>query len=328
MAVDAGLVGVGLSGPGLPIAAAQVSMAPLGGLIGSGHSGSSAAAGSMLGASAAPQVVLPAISLSGVQAGTLAIQSNAMACGTRANAPLAPASTVVPGAAWENGTPGQSAAGPVAQPVSAHGPSSGSPSSAGSSPVGPAPDPQKGGKYEPQWVLPPSKPLAPTGMPPWASSGPSVDEQEAVALGGDNQDARREIEELIKRLQSEGPVAGGYLLSLQRRWRALYDREADLSLHNDGVGACVSWVLGVDEILRRTRVDGAHVTAEGVLWEIESVVPFLWGNHVGVRITVHVDGQTRSFYMDNGWIGGDDHIFFSGEVPENYKNELPLAPWK
>jgi hypothetical protein len=149
-----------------------------------------------------------------------------------------------------------------------------------------------------------------------------------MALGGDNQEARREIEELIKRLQSEGPVAGGYLLSLQRRWRALYDRDADLSLRNDGVGACVSWVLGVDEILRRTRVDGAHVSAEGVLWEIESVVPFLWGNHVGVRITVTEGWETRSFYMDNGWIGGDDHIFFSEDVPKNYKNELPLVPWK
>ena len=149
-----------------------------------------------------------------------------------------------------------------------------------------------------------------------------------MALGGDNQEARREIEELIKRLQSEGPVAGGYLLSIQRRWRALYDREADLSLRNDGVGACVSWVLGVSEILRRTQTDGACVTAEGVIWEIDSAVPFLWGNHVGVRITVIVDGETRSFYMDNGWLGGDDHVFFSEDVPTNHKNELPLVPWK
>ena len=69
MAADVGLVGVGLNGPGLPSAAAQFSMAPPAGLIGSALSGSSAAAGLILGASAAPQVVLPAVSFGGVVSG-------------------------------------------------------------------------------------------------------------------------------------------------------------------------------------------------------------------------------------------------------------------
>ncbi len=41
-----------------------------------------------------------------------------------------------------------------------------------------------------------------------------------------------------------------------------------------------------------------------------------------------INGETRSFYMDNGWLGGDDHIFFVDDVPSHYSNELPLAPWE
>ena len=298
------------------MAATQAPFNPPASLIGSPLPGSSTAAGLMLGASAGPQGFLPAVSFGGVVSGTLAIQTN-----TTGGSHAAFAASLA--SALENevsGKPGEVSGSAPASPTE--------PPVSDGSPAAPAPDSQRQGNYRPQWVLPPSKPMAPTGTPPWASSGPSADEEEAMDLGGVDQEARREIEDLIKRLQAEGPAAGGYLLSLQRRWRALYDREADLSLRNDGVGACVSWVLGVNEILRRTRTDGAHVSAEGVLWEIESLVPFLWGNHVGVRITVHVSGQTRSFYMDNGWIGGDDHIFFSEDIPQNYKNELPLVPWK
>ena len=299
MAADVGLVGAGLRGPGLPSAATQVSMAPLGGLIGSALSGSSAAAGSMLGAVAASQVVLPAVSFSGVQAGTLAIQSNATAGGPRVNAPPAPASTVAPEAALENGTPGQSAAGPVSPPASAGGPSS-----AGSSHVGPAPDPQKGGRYEPQWGMAPSMPGGP--LPPlvWVPSGPSSDEEGAMALGGDNQEARREIEELIKRLQSEGPFLGGVPSSFSRWIKGLYDLHERRSLTNDGYGPCVSWVLGIENVIRDSQANGVYAKAEGIIWDIESLSPIAWGNHVGVRITVTVGWETRSFYMDNGWIGG------------------------
>ena len=328
MAADVELVGVGLSGPGLPIAAAQVSMAPLGRLIGSALSGSSAAAGSMLGASAAPQIGLPPVSFSGVQAGTLAIQLNAPAGGTRASAPPAPVSTGAPGAALEIGTPGQSAAGPVSPPASASSPSSGSPSSAGSSPAGPSPDPQKGGRYEPQWGIAPSTPGGP--LPPlmWVPSGPSSDEEEAVALGGDNQEARREIEELIKRLQSEGPFLGGVPSSFSRWIKGLYDLHERRSLTNDGYGPCVSWVLGIENVIRDSQANGVYAKAEGIIWDIESLSPIAWGNHVGVRITVTVGWETRSFYMDNGWIGGGDHVFFSEGVPRHYSNELPLAPWE
>lgn len=170
--------------------------------------------------------------------------------------------------------------------------------------------------------------MAPTGVPPWASSGPCSDEEEAMDLGGVDQEARREIEELIKRLQTEGPVAGGVPYSFSRWIKGLYDRHERQSLTNDGYGPCVSWVLGINRALLDSQADGVYVKAEGVIWTIASLSPVAWGNHVGVRITVTINGETRSFYMDNGWLGGDDHIFFVDDVPSHYSNELPLAPWE
>jgi len=316
MAADVGLVGVGLNGPGLPSAAALFSMAPPVGLIRSALSGSSAAAGLILGASAASQVVLPAVSFGGVVSGTLAIQTNATG-GSHTGFAASLASALENEA---SGKPGEVSGSPPASstetPVS------------DSSPAAPAPDSQRQGNYRPQWVLPPSKPMAPPGAPALAPSGPSADEEEAMDLGGDDQEARREIEELIKRLQAEGPLLGGVPYSFSRWIKGLYDRHERQSLTNDGYGPCVSWVLGINRALLDSQADGVYVKAEGVIWTIASLSPVAWGNHVGVRITVTIDGETRSFYMDNGWLGGEDHIFFVDDVPSHYSNELPLAPWE
>ena len=185
MAADVGLLGGALSGPEFPMAATQAPFNPPASLIGSPLPGSSTAAGLMLGASAGPQGFLPAVSFGGVVSGTLAIQTN-----TTGGSHAAFAASLA--SALENevsGKPGEVSGSAPASPTE--------PPVSDGSPAAPAPDSQRQGNYRPQWVLPPSKPMAPTGTPPWASSGPSADEEEAMDLGGVDQEARREIEDLI-----------------------------------------------------------------------------------------------------------------------------------
>ena len=180
--------------------------------------------------------------------------------------------------------------------------------------------------YRPQWVLPPSMPGGPFGAPPWMP-GLSADEQSAISLGGENPEVRKEIEDFLRWMRENSPSMGGYPLSVYRYWGAYFDQKLRQSHVNDGQGPCVSWVIGIKEAGIEGVDEGLRwIRIERVQWPIKSSSP-VWTDHLGFRVTITISGagvDSEHFFVDNGWLGGDDHVFFGDDVPEHY--ESPFVP--
>lgn len=180
--------------------------------------------------------------------------------------------------------------------------------------------------YRPQWVLPPSMPGGPFGAPPWMP-GLSADEQSAISLGGENPEVRKEIEEFLQWMRENSPSMGGYPLSAYRYWGAYFDQKLRQSHVDDGQGPCVSWVIGIKEAGIEGVDEGLRwIRIERVQWPIKSSSP-VWTDHLGFRVTMMIsgaEGDSEHFFVDNGWLGGGDNVFFSDDVPEHY--ESPFVP--
>ena len=89
----------------------------------------------------------------------------------------------------------------------------------------------------------------------------------------------------------------------------------------DGQGPCVSWVVGIKDA-GVGETDGTYrwIRVEEVQWPIKTSSP-VWTDHRGFRVTISTsgdDGEPRHFFIDNGWLGGGDHVFFDSDVPDHY----------
>ena len=87
-------------------------------------------------------------------------------------------------------------------------------------------------------------------------------------------------------------------------------------------GKCRQWVdefySKVKDLLRDAEKDNIEIVHYG--WRTGSVLfgAYTWG-HEGVRITVLDDGiskpqNTFTFFLDDSWVGGEDHVFTKEEV--------------
>ncbi|RLS82196.1 MAG: hypothetical protein DWI05_03845 [Planctomycetota bacterium] len=157
--------------------------------------------------------------------------------------------------------------------------------------------------------------------------GLSADEQSAISLGGENPEVRKEIEDFLHWMRENSPSMGGYPLSAYRYWGAYFDQKLHQSHVDDGQGPCVSWVIGIKEAGIEGVDEGLRwIRIERVQWPIKSLSP-VWTDHLGFRVTITTfgaEGESEQFFVDNGWLGGGDNVFFGDDVPEHY--ESPFVP--
>lgn len=95
--------------------------------------------------------------------------------------------------------------------------------------------------------------------------------------------------------------------------------------HNNGLfGYCNEWV---DEIYPKIKGLLPAANKDGILvyhygWETWS-----FGGHEAIRVSVSdAPGNNNSFtfYLDDGWVGGEDHFFGSEEVKARWTEHLKL----
>jgi RHS repeat-associated protein len=127
-----------------------------------------------------------------------------------------------------------------------------------------------------------------------------------------------------------GPQYGGFIQSMRR----LPSPEMHRTM--GGVGPCINWAYDVYKnnnfenktLDPKNRNPGPFRTVyvEKVTFKIHGSGTF-WTNHVVLRVEVYASqvgvGRADVFYLDNGWLGGDDHIFFPSDIPSHYFDEQP-----
>jgi len=90
-----------------------------------------------------------------------------------------------------------------------------------------------------------------------------------------------------------------------------------LSNYPGGIGreTCNRWAIS----FRSDQLDcgpGKKCSAGGPEIEFDYNGNFpLWNHHMGNKVCFP---SGACIYLDNGWLGGDDHIFFPGQVPPEY----------
>jgi hypothetical protein len=98
-----------------------------------------------------------------------------------------------------------------------------------------------------------------------------------------------------------------------------------------GSGGCSAWCFEVQQELDKQEYK--YLSVKIVSWSTNSDIPG-WSEHQGIRVEGYDEvkddilGRSKQspvgvFYLDNGWIGGDDGIFFPIELPSDYSNEQP-----
>lgn len=63
-----------------------------------------------------------------------------------------------------------------------------------------------------------------------------------------------------------------------------------------------------------------------VEWTYVGSIP-IYSGHAGLRIEItNPDGTVSVFYLDNFLIGKGDHVFFTEDIPGDYRHEFPKPP--
>ena len=161
-------------------------------------------------------------------------------------------------------------------------------------------------------------PAGPIGRPkpPGRPGGPlTVDEKKILELSGTDEQLRAVLDQLIGNVRKHGP--GFYGAGAAYGGITNIGKYADL----EGKGWCNSWVDYVDPFIPRRQ---GKIVVYKVDWYYSGQIP-IYSGHAAIRVELlDSTGRVREiFYIDNGWIGGKDNIFFPGDIPNTLYGEMP-----